>query len=119
MGVLASIVSRTFITGFELLKEGKLPAVAKGGYYSMLAVVLFMSTGYLASIDRRFESIESSLGRISDSVVKLNEVVTVTIETTAWHGKEIQRHTRQMEKLWEKVLDIEKRIRALETSKPR
>lgn len=115
MGVLASVLSRAVLTGFELLKEGKLPAIAKGGYYAMLALVLFMSTGYLASIDRRFESIEASLGKISDSVVKLNEVVTVTIETTAWHGKEIQRHSRQMEKIWEKVLDLEKRVRAQET----
>lgn len=61
MALIGLILQRAFEQGIEQVQSGKLPMLAKGGFYSMMTVVSYMAVGYLSNIDKRFESIEQSL----------------------------------------------------------
>lgn len=103
--------SKFMLMGFDALREGKLPQIAKGAFYSLFSLVLFMATGYLANIDKRLGSLESSIKEMSMSVVDLNRAMALNIETTGWHGKEIQRHSREIERQWDRIVELEGSVR--------
>lgn len=92
----------------EVMKDGKLPGALRD---TCIIFVLTIGTGYVAKMDKRFEGIEASISKMSESVIQLNEAVTLSTETTGWHGKEIERHSREIERQWDRISAIEEGAR--------
>jgi hypothetical protein len=105
------LVMRILTSGAEGMRNGTLPTVAKGFFFSTMSVILFMATSYLANIDRRFEGMESSIREMSQSHVSMNQAVTLQVETTSWLKTELQRHSRELERQWDRIVNIESAAR--------
>ncbi len=92
----------------ELIKDGRLPGAARD---TVIITVLSLGSGYIARMDRRFESIEVAISKMSESVVETSNAIQVSAETMNWHGKEIQRHSRDLERQWDMLTRLEEGIR--------
>lgn len=92
----------------DLAKDGRLPGAARD---AVIITVLTVGTNYVGRMDSRFEAIEGAISKMSASVVDLNEAMKVNMETTSWHGKEIQRHSREIERQWEILSRVQEGMR--------
>lgn len=91
----------------DKLNESKLPLAFKGIYNGGVGVLLFFATVYLSNIDKKFESLETAVTSLSESVVDTSLKITVSQETASWHTKELQRQSREIERQWDRIIQIE------------
>jgi O-acetylhomoserine/O-acetylserine sulfhydrylase-like pyridoxal-dependent enzyme len=95
----------------EKLNESKLPMAAKGIYNGGVGVLLFFATLYLSNIDKKFESLENAVTSLSANVGDTSLRINVSQETTSWHSKELQRHSREIERQWDRIVGLEEAAR--------
>lgn len=91
----------------EKINDSKLPLAAKGIYNGGVGVLLFFATLYLANIDKKFASLETAVTELSANVVDTSLRITVSQETASWHTKELQRQSREIERQWDRIIQIE------------